>query len=195
MEGRRVAKKRPAECYGPPLTWPKLPSAGHDWEGSDIAHRYRIMCEIGKGVSGHVYEARDRESHEGVAIKICKAKFTPFAVQGVDAMEIHRLHLAQGPNVVRLLDAWSNPCMFAMVMERLEVSLKSWVKEVKPAQLEAEVSDALNASFFKLTYVRTYFRCILRTFIISFGCREGGEGEGRGGYVYKSRERPTYVRT
>ena len=58
---------------------------------------YELEGQISKGVYGRVYAARHHSSNHRYAIKVCKA---------AEAAEINALVRCQGPNIIRIYDAW-----------------------------------------------------------------------------------------
>jgi tetratricopeptide (TPR) repeat protein len=76
--------------------------------GSELAGRYEILAEIGKGGMGRVYKARDRELGEVVAIKTllvsAHAGDTGFADDARLLREVQLCRRISHPNVVRVYD-------------------------------------------------------------------------------------------
>nr|CAB3458360.1 unnamed protein product [Digitaria exilis] len=90
--------------------------------GRDIAARYELGGELGRGEFGVTYLCTDRESGEALACKsISKKKLrTPIDVEDVRReVEIMR-HLPKHPNVVTLRDTYEDDNAVHLVMELCE---------------------------------------------------------------------------
>lgn len=105
--------------------------------GSVLVGRYRIEAEIGRGASGRVYHAHDRELDEEVALKIVQDT-TP-AGRTALLTEVRLARRVTHPNVCRIHDVHEGPPLF-FTMERIvgrdlsDVEPPSFVRAVEIAR-------------------------------------------------------------
>jgi serine/threonine protein kinase len=89
--------------------------------GFVINGRYEILQEIGEGGMGHVYQARDRDLDEVVALKMLKGEISgdPEVLQRF-IREIKVARMIAHPNVVRVFDTATYESNRCITMEFIE---------------------------------------------------------------------------
>jgi tetratricopeptide (TPR) repeat protein len=108
LRSRRAATQPAAPGYGtapaaPTATAPAPSEAGTVQIGQNLAGRYDILAEVGKGGMGMVYKALDRELGEVVAIKTLHSSGSE-AEQERLLREVQICRKISHPNVVRVFD-------------------------------------------------------------------------------------------
>ena len=78
-------------------------AASGSWDGELVAGRYRIVRWLGAGAMGRVYEARDTELDERVALKVLRAGLTDEAIERF-RREVKLTRRIQHRNVARMFD-------------------------------------------------------------------------------------------
>ena len=141
------------EKGGPPAT----PSAFA--RGDTVASRYRIVCLIGSGGTGEVYEALDTALGESVALKALKPSVAGSAVQLERfRREIQTARKVTHPNVCRIFDigiqsgSGGRPRFFltmellagGSLADRLEHGDRYTPEEALP--IAAQIADGLDAA-------------------------------------------------
>ncbi len=101
--------------------------------GMVLNERYEILREIGSGGMGHVYQARDRDLDDLVALKVLRAEFSADAsIQKRFLREIKLTRMITHPHVVKVFDTGKYKGNRYISMEYIEgTSLDEWLKKSK----------------------------------------------------------------
>jgi serine/threonine-protein kinase len=113
--------------------------------GQVINGRYEILREIGEGGMGHVYEARDRDLDEVVALKMLKGEISgdPDVLQRF-IREIKVARMIAHPNVVRVFDTATYETNRYITMEYINgIGLDRWIEQSKNIDLRTRVGILL----------------------------------------------------
>jgi len=101
--------------------------------GMVLNERYEILREIGAGGMGHVYQAKDRDLDETVALKVLRAEFSADAsIQKRFLREIKLTRMITHPHVVKVFDTGKYKGNRYISMEYIEgTSLDEWLRKGK----------------------------------------------------------------
>ncbi len=101
--------------------------------GMVLNERYEMLREIGAGGMGHVYQARDRDLDEVVALKVLRAEFSADAsIQKRFLREIKLTRMITHPHVVKVFDTGKYKGNRYISMEYIEgMSLDEWLRKGK----------------------------------------------------------------
>jgi serine/threonine protein kinase/uncharacterized protein HemY len=102
--------------------------------GMVINERYEIIRQLGSGGMGHVYQARDRDLDEIVAVKVLKAEFSADpGIQKRFLREIKMTRMVTHPHVVKVFDTGRYKGNRYISMEYIEgMGLDDWLRKNKP---------------------------------------------------------------
>jgi Tol biopolymer transport system component len=132
----------PADRSSPPLAGSSAGSSSGDSHRSLPGdERYEILAEIGRGASGVVYRARDRETHVVVALKILgDADPTPALVRR-SRRELQAAWKVTHPGIVRIHDLARVRGHLALSMELVEGETLELRLKRKPPLTAMEISN------------------------------------------------------
>ena len=113
--------------------------------GVVINGRYEIIREIGEGGMGHVYQARDRDLDEIVALKMLKGEIggDPEMLQRF-IREIKVARMIAHPNVVRVFDTGTYEANRYITMEYIDgISFDRWIDQSRDTDLKTRLGVLL----------------------------------------------------
>lgn len=91
--------------------------------------KYEKIRKIGEGTFAVIYEAKNKETSERVAIKKIKMVRSSYGIDISAIREIQTLQILAGStNIIRLIDVYSGKANVNLVLEYLETDLEALIK-------------------------------------------------------------------